>query len=130
MDYTHIVGRVGTPPTNKTTPSGKKLTEFRLARDLAYDPAIRARPTEWYDMTVWEPHDRMALTLGVGEFIWAGGTVSTYAATSGDKLQMKVREFGAAEKFIPASREDKPKTEAAAKTFFKGVDLDEGKDEW
>ncbi len=101
-DYQHIVGRVGTKPEIKTTPTGKKLANFRLAVDGEWDKVTMQRPTEWYDVTVWEPlHDSVERYVDVGVRVYVSGVVSIFHGTSGDKKQIKASEIGLTTKFIP-----------------------------
>jgi single-stranded DNA-binding protein len=102
-EYKHLVGRVGTMPELKTTPTGKSLAEFRLAVDGPYDPATRSSESVWYDVTAWEPMDKVAKdNIVVGNRVWVAGPTSVFAAPSGDRNKVTVRELGMVDKLIPA----------------------------
>lgn len=131
-DYTYLVGRVGTPPVLKTTPSGKELVEFRLAVDGAYDTATRSRTTEWYDVTVWEPlHATVADAVGVGSRIYVGGSASVYKGASGDRNQIKAREVGLVDSLRPASLVAPPASmpDDTSSNAWAGITLDD-EGEW
>jgi single-strand DNA-binding protein len=105
-DYTHLVGRVGTQPEKKTTPSGKTLKEFRLAVDGPYDPETKSRETEWYTVSVWEPLDKV-VTFGKGGRVWVAGKTSVWHGETGDRKQINAKEIGVVEKLIPGYSAEK-----------------------
>lgn len=124
--YTYLVGRVGTKPEIKTTPTGKTLAEFRLAVDGEYDPATKSRPTTWYDVTAWEPMHEPASRLSVGSRAWVAGPTSVYRGDTGDRNKIKARELGTADKLIPGAPE--VISVAAGVGPMEGMSTDEG--EW
>lgn len=132
--YSYLVGRVGTEPESKITPTGKTVSNFRLAVNGEYDPATKTRPTIWYDAESWE---EMALMVGekfgVGSFVYVAGPVSVYHGPTGDRPKIKIRECGLVEKLIPTASGGVNMWPAASKAKAKaatpeGFEDDDGED--
>ncbi len=115
--YTHLVGRAGKDPENKTLVSGKRVSKFTLAVDDGYDPDTKETVTKWYDVTAWE---EMAPVISdfvkKGSRIWVSGVASVWVGDKGDRDQISIRDFGLVDRKIPEGRrtDAEPKESAPA----------------
>lgn len=130
-NYTYLVGRVGTEPEKKFTPTGKTVTNFRLAVNGEYDPATKSRPTTWYDAEAWEEMaEAVSDNFGVGSFVYVAGPTSVYHGTSGDRNKVKIRECGRVEKLIPTASGGANMQPAASKAKADPEGFEDDGEDW
>jgi single-strand DNA-binding protein len=97
--YTTVIGRVGTTPQLRTTPSGDSITDVRVGVNEYKKGAGEFNSiTRWYDVTLrGKAAETACENLGVGDLISASGKLSVDEYTDREgahRFQLKVTAPG------------------------------------
>ncbi|MFZ4772837.1 MAG: single-stranded DNA-binding protein [Chlamydiia bacterium] len=92
MNFVFIAGRLGSDPETRTTPSGKKVTSFRVA---CSSKKGGEEETTWFNITVWgDQFDKLISFLKKGSAVMIQGELQkpkTYKDREGrDQVSLNV----------------------------------------
>jgi single-strand DNA-binding protein len=85
-----IIGRVGSDPEMRFTPSGKPVTSFRVATNFnTIGPdGERKEETEWFSLVTWAKlAEQCNQSLSKGQLVYAEGRVHTRSGAGQDGQQ-------------------------------------------